>query len=222
MNNYYVYRHIRLDTKTPFYVGVGRGYRARNLANRGEYHKNIQKIAGCKIEYVFKNISKEESLRIEIILIKAYRKFGLCEANFKNGGGWKLSAETRKRIGQANIGKHPMTKEKLSILLASRKGKESWNKGKPGWSRGLKLGPLSEDVRRKIAKARTGTLASPETKEKMSKSQKGKRTKLVFDTCSGMIWNSVEEASKAYCVKYSTLTSILNGTNPNRTNLRYV
>ena len=33
VNTYYIYRHIRLDTNTPFYVGKGKGYRAYKLAN---------------------------------------------------------------------------------------------------------------------------------------------------------------------------------------------
>ena len=53
-----------------------------------------------------------------------------------------------------------------------RKGQTAWNKGKTSWNKGRKLGPLSEETRRRISEAKKGKTLSEETKRKMSEARK--------------------------------------------------
>jgi hypothetical protein len=47
------------------------------------------------------------------------------------------------------------------------------------------------------------------------------RSKIVLDLFSGVYYNSAKEAAEYIGIKHSTLKSMLNGTNKNRTNLIY-
>lgn len=85
MNNFYVYRHIRLDTDTPFYVGKGNRRRAW-CKRRNKYWINIVNLVGYKIEIVESNLSEDQAFSKEIELIKYYKDLGQCEANMSIGG----------------------------------------------------------------------------------------------------------------------------------------
>jgi len=83
-------------------------------------------------------------------------------------GGWKLSEETKKKIGlngfhYGMLGKKfsEESKRKLSIAL---KGKNIWMKGRK----------LSQETKKKIGEAGEGRIPSEETRLKISKSQSGK------------------------------------------------
>lgn len=56
----------------------------------------------------------------------------------------------------------------------------------------------------------------------ISNGRKDKQTKRVIDKESGYIYNSLKEASKSIKISYSTLAAMLNGQNPNKTNLMYI
>lgn len=105
---YYVYRHIRLDTHKPFYVGKGHGNRAYDLRRRNKYHKNIVKKYGCKVEIIFQDQSESNSLILESKIIKLYKSFGLCEANFCLGGngsvGYKHTELWKKSMSELKKG----------------------------------------------------------------------------------------------------------------------
>lgn len=90
----YVYRHIRLDTGTPFYVGKGSGTRAW-CNNRNRYWKNIVKLTNYKIEIITNNLDDSSAFNLEAKLIKLYRSFGYCEANLADGGLGGNSGKTR-------------------------------------------------------------------------------------------------------------------------------
>jgi hypothetical protein len=74
-NNYYVYRFIRLDNYTPFYVGAsnkinyGRAYDTRGRSNS---FKNIHSKTEIKVEIIADNLSKEEAEIKETEFIKLY------------------------------------------------------------------------------------------------------------------------------------------------------
>lgn len=150
-NKYVVYRHIRLDTNVPFYVGIGLPARARNLRARNVLHKRIQKLTSIKIEIVACQLTRLEAASMEIRLIALYRKFGYCIANFTAGGdggqlGVKHSKETIAklkykaklrlskpennpmfgRFGRNNP-KYGKTCVKQSLAMSGRRGKEASN-----------------------------------------------------------------------------------------------
>lgn len=106
---YYVYRHLRLDSNTPFYVGKGQNQRAFDTYYRNQLHKRIVKKHGHKIEIIkyFKN--ENDAFRFERKLIKLYKSLGYCEANFTDGGeglsGFSHSNISKNKIKNALSGR---------------------------------------------------------------------------------------------------------------------
>ena len=87
------------------------------------------------------------------------------------------SEETKKKIAEANKGKHkeghPQSEDSKRKLSEAHKGKPTWNKGKSSWNKGKHF---SEETRRKMAIAKKGKRKTPlseETKRKISEANKG-------------------------------------------------
>lgn len=104
---FYIYRWIRLDTNTPFYVGKGKGRRAFDVKNgRNQYFKNIVNSVSTEVEIVLDNLTEAQAFEKEIEFIKLYKNLGYCEANLSLGGegtsGNRQSIETiQKRISKS-------------------------------------------------------------------------------------------------------------------------
>lgn len=110
MSDYCVYRHIRLDNNTPFYVGKGKGYRYKSTLRNVYWHRVVDKY-NFKIEIVKDNLTEEEAFNFEQKMIKLYKSFGYCETNLCDGGrgvkGYKHTKEAidiikKKSLGQNN------------------------------------------------------------------------------------------------------------------------
>ena len=101
MGNYFIYKHIRTDKNTVFYIGIGKlrsdktattfklkHYRAYSKQGRNPIWKAITNKTDYVVEIIETNISKEYACKLEIELIKKYGKIkekGLL-ANISNGG----------------------------------------------------------------------------------------------------------------------------------------
>jgi len=125
MNNFYVYRYIRLDNNTPFYVGKGKGYRASRIESHNKYCKNIAKKFGYIVEYIIENISENLAFAKEAEFISLYKSLGYCEANFSSGGegasGIVVSEETRKKLSKSGKIAQNRPEVKAKISKASKK-----------------------------------------------------------------------------------------------------
>lgn len=109
---YYLYRHIRLDSGLPFYVGIGtrqRGHneksiylRAYTKANRSEFWGNITKKTEYDVEIIYHSHSIEEIKRkeTEFILLYGRKESGGLLCNMTDGGDGlnTSSVSTKKRI----------------------------------------------------------------------------------------------------------------------------
>lgn len=166
VNKFYVYRYIRLDRNTPFYIGKGCGNRAISLSSHSSHCKNIAKKHGYKIEFIFKNLTESKAFKKEIELIKLYKSLGYCEANKTYGGegssGSKHTEETKKRISESLSGrKKPLvsaeTREKMSKVKLGKKGN-----------------PHSEETIKKISKSNKGKTRSEESRKRISEAKIGK------------------------------------------------
>lgn len=100
---YYIYRHVRCDTNTPFYIGIGKkpdqkkikGFnseysRAFEKTKRSEYWKNIINKTSYKVEILLESDDKDIITNLEMYFIKLYGR-KCCDANgtlvnFSEGG----------------------------------------------------------------------------------------------------------------------------------------
>lgn len=116
---FYVYRHIRLDTGKPFYVGKGKLKRAWDTRCRNDYWKCIVKVTSYKIEILKSQMSEQEAFALERQLISAYKSYGLCEANFSFGGdgpsGLKWTIEQKTKLSNSKKGTKLSEAHKCSI-----------------------------------------------------------------------------------------------------------
>ncbi len=110
---FYVYRHIRLDTGEPFYVGKGSGFRAYDMKwQRNKYHHAIQGVSEVKAQIIADGLSEQEAFDLEVETITVYKCLGYCSANFTAGGtggatrtGQKHTEETKRKISVTLQGK---------------------------------------------------------------------------------------------------------------------
>ncbi len=152
MNDFYVYEHWRPDTNQCFYVGKGRGSRARHSANRRAHWDNIVsklKREGLRLEirYVMKGLTNEQAVALEIERIAYWRAMGVVLVNNTDGGegrpGSVHSKEVKNKISLALTGRklsaehaakvksRTITDEWRANISAARLGKKPWNFGKP-------------------------------------------------------------------------------------------
>lgn len=112
---HYLYRHIRLDTNQPFYIGIGTigdkdkkyGYytRAYIKNNRNKWWKNIVGKTSYKVEILLESNNKTFILEKEKEFIKLYgrKQLGLGElVNLTDGGDGTLGniVKNKKKVYQ--------------------------------------------------------------------------------------------------------------------------
>lgn len=191
---YYIYRHIRLDSNEPFYIGKGKHktrngkmypcdeyYRAYCKNNRNIFWRNIVSKTDYRVEIIFESDVEDiiNEKEIEFINLYGRRDLGkgtLC--NLTNGGekevGRIFSKEYREKLSKAAKGriKSPETIEKLKKSLKGRRVSEETRDK----IRKKALGRVaSEEAKRKMSESRRGTKRSLETRRKQSEAQRGKK-----------------------------------------------
>lgn len=145
LNNYYIYAHINAITGTIFYIGKGKGYRAKSLHRRSERWHNYVIKYGYTIAYIEENLTQEQSFLAEIHYIKylGRKDLGIGELiNMSDGGvggnnnkGRKLPEEWRRKISEANKRRKgekrkPLSEEVKNKISESMKGRSApWLKG---------------------------------------------------------------------------------------------
>jgi hypothetical protein len=115
-NNWYLYKHIRLDKNEVFYIGIGN---KNNFARAFEFRKDKRNDIWWKIyckteisvEISFENLTKVEASMKEQELIKNYGRMDLNEGNLCNltdggDGIWNCirSEKTKKLLSEQKIG----------------------------------------------------------------------------------------------------------------------
>lgn len=215
--NYCVYIHTSPSNK--FYIGItgqnppekrwqnGRGYKSSYFYNA------IQKYGwdNIKHEILYAGLTKEEAEQNEIELIAKYksdnREYGY---NIDHGGSCigKMSKETKDKISKANMGNqyslgHRHTEEsKRKISEASKNAYHPKGIKMPEHVKEiLAESHKTEEFRRKLSEANTGKTHSEETKVKLSESHKGLGSKKVICIETGIIYNSIKEASEENNIK---------------------
>lgn len=140
MSTWYVYRHIRLDTNQPFYIGIGckKNYaRAFDFIKRSNYWLNIYNKSNIRVDIIYDDLSKEAASLKEQEFIKLYgrrdlNKGALCNLTDGGDGIWNCirSEETKKKLREQKLGsknhrygtkESQSTKEKRRTALSGQK-----------------------------------------------------------------------------------------------------
>lgn len=227
---YTLYMHKFPNNK--LYVGITcRPVEVRWQNKYNKYFSNaVHKYGWENIEHIIlaDNLSKEWACKLEQDLIWRYklnnRDFGY---NITGGGdgrfnnplspesiekmrktktGCKLSEEHKRKISEANKGKHHRTmtdaeKEHLrQINLGKKYSQESKDKRRKtmeekkanGWVKP----PLSDEAKEKLRQANLGKHHTEETKQKMSVSKKGKPGKPLSEETKRKISETLKEKNR--------------------------
>lgn len=146
MYNHFLYRHIRLDKKEPFYIGIGTKmkkfnslktefFRAydNNIKRRNKIWADIVKKSDYKIEIILESDDYEFILNKEEEFISLYGRINLktgCLANLTNGGegtkGILFSEERNIKISKGNKGRIKSEQERM--IISKRASKKIINK----------------------------------------------------------------------------------------------
>ena len=221
---YYVYKHVRLDNNTCFYIGKGKEGRL-NVPNRNTIHDNICKKHGYKAVIFKDKLNEEEAFKLEKDLINCYVSklgYGIYIK------GYYVNTENNKFLtnmtfggeGTSGIKLSEQTKRNMSESHKGRKNSEEHNKNISKATKG-ENNPMY------------GKRHSEESKQKMSESQKGKKHhmhdkgKKVICITTGKIFNKQSEASNYYNVVLKNISCCCRGTRksagklPNGTKLQW-
>ena len=126
-NTYYVYIHYTVDTKIPFYVGMGKvnpkgSQRYSRTDGRNETWNYYKDNHGFYHVIIESNLTKEEAFELEEKIIKQLREQGFNLAN-KTDGGKGSKGFNDKRPSK-------LSKEQQKIMLETRKEMKFYPKDK--------------------------------------------------------------------------------------------
>jgi hypothetical protein len=150
-----VYRHIRLDTNEPFYIGVGTSKdRAFRKSYRNKIWNDIYSKSEIKIEILFSDLTKEQAIEKEKEFISYYGRINNGTgslANLTDGGdnfgriawnkGIKVSDEKKQQMSliSKRLGCKPPSRKGSSHTIETRKKMSESHLGQTSWNKGLKL-----------------------------------------------------------------------------------
>lgn len=194
----YVYRHIRLDTNQPFYIGMGTDAdykRAYVRRRKNKFWHNIINKTTYEVEIIYDELTLEEAHKKEIEFIALYGRRNINTGilvNLTDGGegnlGWIPTPEVREKISKANKGnnkwlgkKHTdLTKKRLSDAHSGKitpiEVREKIAIGcKGGNKTTFRKGHVISDATRKaMGEAQKNRVFTDEHKANISKGQLGK------------------------------------------------
>jgi hypothetical protein len=212
----YLYRHIRLDTNLPFYIGIGSdsGYkRANSKHNRNRYWKNTVKKINYRVDIMLDDLTWEEACKKEIEFIKFYKTHNIKLVNLTMGGEglFKPIDEIIKKISDSKKGvKNPMfgktwSEEKRQYMSQRMKGLNNPNYAKT----------ISDEQKNIISKSQKGRVKSEEEKEKIY----SKTRKKVIDLTTNVIYDSIQDVAKVFGKSPSHMTRLIK---VNKFNLKFL
>ena len=203
-----LYAHRKQTDGSIFYVGIGTEKRPYTSKSRNDYWHNTVNKYGYYVDVLSKELSIEDALELE--------EFVICELGRKDLGNGNLV--NLNNGGKGNLQVSYLTKKKMS---ESAMGRTAWNKGLP----------MSEEQKAKLSKIREGVTSprkgvklTEETREKIRKANLGGKSssaKAVYNTKTNEIFATIKESAESINMKCSTLSSMLNGSRKNKTNLKF-
>lgn len=203
-NKYYVYELVDPRNGQPFYVGKGKGDRAKSHLTEGKVTNNPRKdlkineirLAGHepKINVVLENLSNDEAYREEESLILIYGRQGYDDNGILTN--IKKDAKPPSQKGSKKVFTEEHRKKLSESLKGKKKTTQPWNKGlskqtDPRLEKMAKrrseignqhqIGVKHDDARIQKVKAKlTGRKMTDVQKTKMSQAKKGKSWEEIF------------------------------------------
>lgn len=195
---FYIYRHIRLDNNTVFYIGKGRYIkgsksnkalykRAFSKSLRNTYWNNIVNKTNYKVEIIFESDSEDVINEKEMEFIKLY-------------GRNDLGLGTLCNLTDGSDGGKGSVKSKEFKEMISKRFK------------GI---PKSENQKRLTSLTHKGKKISQREIDAMIDAN----SKLILDMSTGIYYKNTKEASLALCINRGHLSNMLAGFRRNKTNL---
>ena len=197
----YVYRHIRLDTEQPIYIGIGSDasyIRAASIKYRNKHWVNVYNKHGMRMEILVDELTRDQACEKEKEFIKLYgrlnNKTGIL-VNMTDGGegafGTVFTQEQRDAISKRIKGiKHPprsdafremisfvntgrtASKETRKKLSIAAKGRTHTEETKNKLSIVLTGKKRTEEMNKRMSIAKSGEVFSQEIRDRMSKARK--------------------------------------------------
>lgn len=179
VNDFYVYAWRRPDTDAVFYIGKGRGRRAKEPKRNPFFTNVVAKLnrIGLEptIEYLHTGLSEVDAFRLERAEIAACgrREFGGTLVNLTDGGeggaGLVIGLETRTKMSQAHKGRThtPDARAKMSAAGLGRKHSQETRAKLSAATRNRTSETLA-----KLSATMAGRTHAPETRSRMSSSQR--------------------------------------------------
>lgn len=226
----HVYRHIRLDTNMPFYIGIGqdddciRAYEDRE-GRRSKWWLRIAKKYGFSVDILFEDISIEEAKKKEIEFINLYGREDLGTGtliNQTNGGdgcnGWKANDITRERMrkaakirGTAMLNTPEIIEKRANSMRGKKRTPEQIEK-LAAWQRGVKKP-------KELVEKMRATLLLPENVEKRRNQPNCKKV-LCLD--NGVTYRSCAEAGRQLKIERSAISMCCLGVRGNAKGLKFI
>lgn len=134
---YYLYRHIRLDTNVPFYIGIGtykstskyknKYNRAFTHNKRNQYWKNVVNLTEYKVEIIFKSDNRDIICEKEKEFIKLYgrKEFGGTLTNLTDGGDFCIMSKEVSAKSVATKRKNGVYEKVAKINSIKMKGNKN-------------------------------------------------------------------------------------------------
>lgn len=177
MSMFYLYRHIRLDTGMPFYIGIGKKinkfstikmeyYRAFASQYRNKYWHHVVNKHDYVVEILYECDNQEEIILKEKEFITLYKRkeLGGILVNLTDGGegisGVVFTEESRQKISDSRRGKYHGADNPFFGKTHSAEVRQ-------------KLSAANKGINR-----RTNYKCSEETKKRISQSKKGNQSTL--------------------------------------------
>lgn len=165
---FYVYEHVRPDTMECFYVGKGYGKRAYRMSDRNTHHKGITSKYGCITVIVKDNLTEDEAFAYEQELIFDYvfnLGYGIDIDGLNDYNHKEDSYLVNMTLGGEGVYGKKLSKEQVELIR--ERGKKYVGKLNPNYGNTALKGEKHFMY---------GKHHSEETKNKISKANKGKKT----------------------------------------------
>jgi hypothetical protein len=154
MNDYYVYGHYKIgEDNIPFYIGFGRGRRAKSKEKRNKHWHSVVDKYGYQVKLLCEQITKNEAKQLEVQLIGMFGRSDIGKGplvNKTNGGDSSNGKKFEKGHVTWNKG-IPLAEDAKRKMIKTKTGQPSLLKGKkrPPFTEAWK-NQMSDSAKKKV------------------------------------------------------------------------